>query len=181
MGAFKGIFGDDDSDIPESESASSSVSEDLPQETPVEESSSEEATGAAIEERVIPDDSSLDSEVSGAFKGLFYTEGDAPAAETEEQSASSGTGVDFLMSGDSDDDVSVGLIKDPSKPLDNDANDIDDSLNTKTLAEIYFEQGLFAKALEIYQDLCGKEPENSDYKNRMAEIEKIYHEKFGDA
>ena len=83
------------------------------------------------------------------------------------------------MSGDSDDEVSVGLIKDPSKPLDRGAADIDESLNTKTLAEIYFEQGLYGKAMDIYQDLCLKEPNNAEYHSRLEEIEKIYREKFG--
>ena len=120
----------------------------------------------------------LEAEVNGAFKGLFSTEDDS-LSEAEVNDEPSNKGLDFLMSGDSDDEVSVGLIKDPSKPLDRGAADIDESLNTKTLAEIYFEQGLYGKALDIYQDLCMKEPKNAEYRSRLEEIEKIYREKFG--
>ena len=142
-----------------------------------EESSSQEATSAAIEESVIPSgvEKTLESEVSGAFKDLFHTDDDV-VLESEEPSSK---GVDFLMSGDSDDEVSVGLIKDPSQPLSKGDSDIDESLNTKTLAEIYFEQGLYGKALDIYQDLCNKEPSNVEYQQRLDEIEKIYRDKFG--
>lgn len=153
-GAFDSIFGKDGDD-----------------------SSIEESSSAATEESVIPTnvDNTLESEVSGAFKDLFHTDDDV-APETEEPS---NKGVDFLMSGDSDDEVSVGLIKDPSQPLAKGDADIDESLNTKTLAEIYFEQGLYGKALDIYQDLCIKEPSNAEYQQRAEEIEKIYREKFG--
>lgn len=166
---------------------------------------SEEDTGAAVEETVVPEveeksdlDKSFDSlfgdddapveipaakpvadvesvedEVSGAFKGLFADDDDLP-----EESAPSNKGVDFLMSGDSDDQVSEGLLKDPTASLGSD-DSLDDSLNTRTLAEIYFEQGLYGKALEIYQDLARKEPENEDITNRLAEVKRIAEEKFG--
>ncbi|MCQ2060677.1 MAG: hypothetical protein MJY47_03715 [Fibrobacter sp.] len=166
---------------------------------------SEEDTGAAVEETVVPEveeksdlDKSFDSlfgdddapveipaakpvadvesvedEVSGAFKGLFADDDDLP-----EESAPSNKGVDFLMSGDSDDQVSEGLLKDPTASLGSD-DSLDDSLNTRTLAEIYFEQGLYGKALEIYQDLARKEPENEDIANRLAEVKRIAEEKFG--
>ena len=165
--ALNSILGDDDLGLPEAAPAK-------------EESPTQESTSAAIEERVIPSsaDASLEAEVNGAFKGLFFTDDDS-LPESEENGEPSNKGLDFLMSGDSDDEVSVGLIKDPSKPLDRGAADIDESLNTKTLAEIYFEQGLYGKALDIYQDLCMKEPKNAEYRNRLEEIEKIYREKFG--
>ena len=165
--ALSSILGDDDLDLPEP----APVKEETP---------TQESTSAAIEERVIPSsaDASLEAEVNGAFKGLFFTDDDS-LPESEENGEPSNKGLDFLMSGDSDDEVSVGLIKDPSKPLDRGAADIDESLNTKTLAEIYFEQGLYGKALDIYQDLCMKEPNNAEYRNRLEEIEKIYREKFG--
>ena len=165
--ALSSILGDDDLDLPEP----APVKEETP---------TQESTSAAIEERVIPSsaDASLEAEVNGAFKGLFFTDDDS-LPESEENGEPSNKGLDFLMSGDSDDEVSVGLIKDPSKPLDRGTADIDESLNTKTLAEIYFEQGLYGKALDIYQDLCMKEPNNAEYRNRLEEIEKIYREKFG--
>lgn len=165
--ALNSILGDDDLDLPEP----APVKEEVP---------TQESTSAAIEERVIPSsaDATLEAEVNGAFKGLFSTEDDS-LSEAEVNDEPSNKGLDFLMSGDSDDEVSVGLIKDPSKPLDRGAADIDESLNTKTLAEIYFEQGLYGKALDIYQDLCMKEPKNAEYRSRLEEIEKIYREKFG--
>ena len=170
--ALSSILGDDDLDLPELSPAK--------EEPPAQETSTQESTSAAIEERVIPSsaDTSLEAEVNGAFKGLFFTDDDS-LPESEENGEPSNKGLDFLMSGDSDDEVSVGLIKDPSKPLDRGAADIDESLNTKTLAEIYFEQGLYGKALDIYQDLCLKEPKNAEYHARLEEIEKIYREKFG--
>ena len=118
---------------------------------------------------------SLESEVSGAFKGLFDMDDDALTEETKP----SNKGVDFLMSGDSDDEISAGLINDPDAPLDRGAQDLDDSLNTRTLAEIYFDQGLYGKALEIYKDLAQKEPDNEDIAVRLSEVEKLYNEKFG--
>ena len=165
--ALNSILGDDDLDLPEQTPAK-------------EEASTQESTSAAIEERVIPSsaDASLEAEVNGAFQGLFFTDDDS-LSESEQKDEPSNKGLDFLMSGDSDDEVSVGLIKDPSKPLDRGAADIDESLNTKTLAEIYFEQGLYGKAMDIYQDLCLKEPNNAEYHSRLEEIEKIYREKFG--
>ena len=88
--------------------------------------------------------------------------------------------MDFLMSGDSDDEVSAGLTKDPTAPLDKLPTDLDESLNTPTLAEIYFEQGLYGKAMDIYQDLARKEPENETIRKRLEEIEMAYRNKFGD-
>lgn len=118
---------------------------------------------------------SLESEVSGAFKGLFDMDDDS----LSEESKPSNKGVDFLMSGDSDDEISAGLINNPDAPLDRGATDLDESLNTRTLAEIYFDQGLYAKALEIYKDLAQKEPENEEIAKRLAEVEKLYNDKFG--
>ncbi len=204
--AFSSMFGDDDSlDIPEVKEESPAVSE-----------TTQEDTGAAIEEAPLKEESlendldrsfsnlfgdddlpeekpaaleevsaapeapsaveadSLENAVDGAFKGLFSTDDDLP-----EEKAPSNSGVDFLMSGDSDDEVSSGLIKDPSAPLERGAADIDESLNTRTLAEIYFEQGLYEKALDIYEDLARKEPDNAEIMNRLMEVEKVYREKFG--
>ena len=117
---------------------------------------------------------SLEKAVDGAFKGLFDADDELP-----EEHPAGNKGVDFLMSGDSDDEVSSGLIKDPTAPLDRGPAELDESLNTRTLAEIYYEQGLVDKALDIYEDLARKEPENAEIMNRLMEIEKAYREKFG--
>ena len=121
-----------------------------------------------------PDFDNLESEVSGAFKGLFESDDDDLPVEKP-----SNKGVDFLMSGDSDDEVSAGLIKDPSATLDNVNADMDASQNTRTMAEIYLEQGVYDKALEIYQDLAQKDPENKELSERLDQVRKIYNEKFG--
>ena len=117
----------------------------------------------------------LESEVSGAFKGLFESDDDDLPEEKP-----SNKGVDFLMSGDSDDEVSAGLIKDSSASLDNMSTELDESLNTRTLAEIYLEQGLYNKALEIYQDLAKKEPDNQEIQERMSQVQQMYKDKFGE-
>ena len=151
--SFDNLFGKDEEPVTESEK-------------PVQEAPAAEPA---------QDLDSLESEVSGAFKGLFDMDDDSLPEETKP----SNKGVDFLMSGDSDDEISAGLINDPDAPLDRGAQDLDDSLNTRTLAEIYFDQGLYGKALEIYKDLAQKEPENEDIAARLSEVEKLYNEKFG--
>ena len=146
----------------------------LPSEETHESVSAPEPVQAAAAEPT-QDLDSLESEVSGAFKGLFDMDDDSLAEETKP----SNKGVDFLMSGDSDDEISAGLINNPDAPLDRGAADLDESLNTRTLAEIYFDQGLYAKALDIYKDLAQKEPENEEIAKRLVEVEKLYNEKFG--
>ena len=208
-GAFASMFGndDDDLDLPEAKSDEVPAADD--QEVtgaPIEESlgSANESLSEELDdsfdnlfgkEDAVGEDSkpqnaetveapavetsqdldSLESEVSGAFKGLFDMDDDS----LTEESKPSNKGVDFLMSGDSDDEISSGLISNPDAPLDRGAHNLDESLNTRTLAEIYFDQGLYGKALEIYKDLVQKEPENEEIAARMAEVEKIYKDKFG--
>jgi hypothetical protein len=161
--SFDSLFGkDDDLELPSEEAPAESVAAPEPEPAP------------AAEEPA-SDLDSLESEVSGAFKGLFDMDDDS----LSEESKPSNKGVDFLMSGDSDDEISAGLINNPDAPLDRGATDLDESLNTRTLAEIYFDQGLYAKALEIYKDLAQKEPENEEIAKRLAEVEKLYNDKFG--
>ncbi|PWJ71875.1 hypothetical protein BGX12_101113, partial [Fibrobacter sp. UWR4] len=143
---------------------------------PTENAGEVPAAETAPEAPVMQNLDSLESEVSGAFKGLFEMDDDSLAMDQDKPSNS---GVDFLMSGDSDDEVSAGLINNPDAPLNRGGQEIDESLNTKTLAEIYFDQGLYGKALDIYKDLAQKEPENQEIVDRMAEVEKLYREKFG--
>ena len=142
---------------------------------PTIEAAHAEDTFAAAPADAPKDLDSLESEVSGAFKGLFDMDDDS----LTEEDKPSNNGVDFLMSGDSDDEISAGLINNPDAPLDRGAYDLDESLNTPTLAEIYFDQGKYGKALEIYKDLAQKEPENEEIAKRKDEIEKLYNDKFG--
>ena len=162
--SFSSLFGEDDS-LTESEPAA---------QTPAEE---ELAPAAETETKPASDHESLESEFSGAFKELFNMDDDSL---DEKETPPSNKGMDFLMSGDSDDEVSAGLTKDPTAPLDKLPTDLDESLNTPTLAEIYFEQGLYGKAMDIYQDLARKEPENETIRKRLEEIEMAYRNKFGD-
>ena len=168
--SFDNLFGKED-DLPTEENRTA-VQADAAPAAPADVAEAVPETPAA---EPAQDLDSLESEVSGAFKGLFDMDDDALTEETKP----SNKGVDFLMSGDSDDEISAGLINDPDAPLDRGAQDLDDSLNTRTLAEIYFDQGLYGKALEIYKDLAQKEPDNEDIAVRLSEVEKLYNEKFG--
>lgn len=164
--SFDNLFGkEDESDLPV-EGSTAPVESVAQPEVPMQEAPPAEPA---------QDLDSLETEVSGAFKGLFDMDDDSLPEET----TPSNKGVDFLMSGDSDDEISAGLINDPDAPLDRGSHDLDESLNTRTLAEIYFDQGLYGKALEIYKDLAQKEPENEDIAARLSEVEKLYNEKFG--
>ena len=162
--SFSSLFGEDDS-LTESEPAAQAPAEE------------ELAPAAETETKPASDHESLESEFSGAFKELFNTDDDSL---DEKETPPSNKGMDFLMSGDSDDELSAGLTKDPTAPLDKLPTDLDESLNTPTLAEIYFEQGLYGKAMDIYQDLARKEPENEAIRKRLEEIEMAYRNKFGD-
>ena len=170
--SFNSLFGEDDALDESSVAASKSAAEEpsVAASEPAAEGPIPELTSNST------DLESLESEFSGAFKQLFNTDDDS----LDEKPVPSGNkGVDFLMSGDSDDEVSAGLVKDPTAPLDKLPPDIDESLNTQTLAEIYFEQGHYDKALDIYKDLSNKNPENAALASRLAEVQKAYDAKFG--
>lgn len=168
--SFNTLFGEDDA-LDESTIEKPKPAEEAPAEPlAADEDAVPELAGKST------DLESLESEFSGAFKQLFNTDDDSLDEKPVPQS---NKGVDFLMSGDSDDEVSAGLVTDPTAPLDKLPPDIDESLNTPTLAEIYFEQGCYDKALDIYRDLSNKDPENEAIAKRLAEVEKAYNAKFG--
>ncbi len=149
--SFDNLFGEDDSAKPESA-------------TPSEEQPASKT-----------DFDNLEEEFSGAFKGLFESDDDDLPEEKP-----SNKGVDFLMSGDSDDEVSAGLIKDPSSTLENMSVNLDEGSKTRTLAEIFLEQGQYKEALEIYQDLAKRAPDNAEIQERLNHVQKLYNEKFGE-
>jgi tetratricopeptide (TPR) repeat protein len=153
---------------------------DLLEETTPEQTAEAAAEPAPVKEVAAAapsaDLDSIDSEVSNAFKGLFDEDDSLP-----ESSEPSNKGVDYLMSGDSDDEVSASLVNNADAPLSRGAADLDESLNTATLADIYMEQGVYNKALEIYSDLAKKNPDNPEIKSRLEEVEKLCREKFGEA
>ena len=170
--SFDSIFGADD-DLPEEKTveAPAEVAEKAPEQV-AEPSPVREVAEAAPS----TDLDSIDSEVSNAFKGLFDEDDTLPPTDEP-----SNKGVDYLMSGDSDDEVSASLVNNADAPLSRGAADLDESLNTATLADIYMEQGVYNKALEIYSDLAKKNPDNPEIKSRLEEVEKLCREKFGEA
>ncbi len=170
--SFSSLFGEDDAlDEADLKPAEASAADATAEPAAAEELPEVSATqgNAGIE-------SSLESEFSGAFKQLFNTDDDSL---DEKADLPSNKGVDFLMSGDSDDEVSAGLVADPTAPLDKQSSDLDDGMKTPTLGEIYFEQGHYDRALEIYKELAEKDPENEAIANRLAEVQKAYDSKFG--
>ena len=186
--SFDSIFGADD-DLPEEKADFASAAPAAPVETAqtekvalttatdmVAEQAAEESHPAEKQEAPSAELDSIDSEVSNAFKGLF--DEDDTLTESDEPN---NKGVDYLMSGDSDDEVAASLVNNADAPLSRGAADLDDSLNTRTLADIYMEQGVYNKALDIYADLVKKNPDNAEIKSRYDEIEKLCREKFGEA
>ena len=185
--SFENIFGADaDDDLPEEKietvanaaPAEAPAEKPAPVEQPVEaEKPVAEAEKPAEKAEKAPSAEldSIDSEVSNAFAGLFDEDDSLPESDVPNNK-----GVDYLMSGDSDDEVSASLVNNAEAPLSRGAPDLDDSLNTRTLADIYMEQGVYNKALEIYADLAKKDPNNAEIKSRLSEIEKLCREKFGE-
>ena len=186
--SFDSIFGADD-DLPEEKADFASAAPAAPVEAAqtekvalttatdmVAEQAAEESHPAEKQEAPSAELDSIDSEVSNAFKGLF--DEDDTLTESDEPN---NKGVDYLMSGDSDDEVAASLVNNADAPLSRGAADLDDSLNTRTLADIYMEQGVYNKALDIYADLVKKNPDNAEIKSRYDEIEKLCREKFGEA
>ena len=185
--SFENIFGADaDDDLPEEKietvakaaPAAAPAEKPAPVEQPVEaEKPVAEAEKPAEKAEKAPSAEldSIDSEVSNAFAGLFDEDDSLPESDVPNNK-----GVDYLMSGDSDDEVSASLVNNAEAPLSRGAPDLDDSLNTRTLADIYMEQGVYNKALEIYADLAKKDPNNAEIKSRLSEIEKLCREKFGE-
>ena len=52
-----------------------------------------------------------------------------------------------------------------------------DRIITATLANIYLEQGYLEKAIEIYEKLAKREPENNFFKQRLSSLKKDLKEK----
>ena len=191
--AFDSLFGkeelvdDDELSLPEAKSVEPEIQtsavekREVPSELSAEVSSSLDALfgdddddlelpSLSTETQVAQDDASE----KGAFDTLFN------AVEDAEEDLSLGQDkVDFLMSGDSEDEVASALLKDAQASLEDNGENIDEHLNTATLAEIYFEQGLLQKSLDIYQDLHEKNPEDEQIANRLSEVQKACDEKFG--
>ena len=52
-------------------------------------------------------------------------------------------------------------------------NTFNDEVYTETLANIYFHQGIYEKALKVFEKLCEQEPENNTIRERL-ELSKAY-------
>jgi tetratricopeptide (TPR) repeat protein len=52
-----------------------------------------------------------------------------------------------------------------------------DGILSATLADIYLEQGYLEKAIEIYDKLSKREPENDVYRQRLASLRRDLREK----
>ena len=175
--SFDSIFGKDEYlDLPE-EKSEKAVAAEEPVAEKLEEPVAEPESAEPVAEEPAPSAEldSIDTEVSNAFKGLFDEDDSLPESDEPNNN-----GVDYLMSGDSDDEVAASLVENAEAPLSRGAVDLDDSLNTRTLADIYMEQGVYNKALEIYSDLAKKNPDDAEIKARLEEVEKLCREKFGE-
>ena len=178
-GAFDSLFGAEDENtgaaIEEKSISEGSLENDLDKSFDSLFGEEDSAAPAAAQAQPAADLDGLESEVSGAFKGLFESDDDDLPEEKP-----SNKGVDFLMSGDSDDEVSAGLIKDPSASLENMSPNLDEGSKTRTMAEIFLQQGLCKEALDIYQDLAKKEPDNKEIQERLAQVKQMYKGKIGE-
>ncbi len=61
-------------------------------------------------------------------------------------------------------------VEEPYPPLEISEDTPDASLNTMTLAELYKKQGYPEKAIEIYQRILLKEPENAAVREKIAQL-----------
>ena len=155
--SFDTLFGKDD-DLPLEGGFEKSSSADV--ELPKAESPADAAAPTA--EPVAEE--TLETSVESSFDNLFGKDSDdelsldelkldedVPAVEGSVNSS-----FDSIFGKDSDD----ALLEDPTT-------------STRTLAEIYFGQGVYDEAIKIYKDLLRKDSDNAELKQRLAEIEKI--------
>ncbi len=167
------LFGDDD-DLPE---------ENLELKLPAEENGLFEKSSSPdieLSKAAEKADESLESSVESSFDSLFGKNADSDLSlddlkldetSTKENAPSEANAESpFEKSIDSSFDSIFGkdsedaLLEDPTT-------------STRTLAEIYFGQGVYDEAIKIYKDLLRKNPDDADLKNRLAEIEKIQNDK----
>ena len=160
MAEFQALFGDDDDELLSP-----------PLKAAVAESASPPVDTSFVkpEEKSTPsaEKKEMDEAISGAFDHLFNTSDDDLV---DEKTLETENNVDGLMSSDET------LVSAEKKNV-----NLDERLNTRTLAEIYFEQGLFDEALSIYKDLAKKEPNNAEIAERLTVIEQKRSEKLDKA
>lgn len=175
--SFDALFGGDDDELsPDAADANAKTSS----------AASGQAAPVAKPETPVVAKEELRDAVSGAFDELFNIKDDVPeehpATASAEPSAleapKAKNGMDYLMSGDSDDTVATVLMENPSATLAKKGQNPETGLNTRTLADIYFEQGLFDESLAIYRELAKREPDDKEIADRLALIEKKRAEKL---
>lgn len=155
--SFSALFGDDDDEL---------LSPPLKAEVPERESLPVDTSFVKSEEKrtLSAEKTEMNEAISGAFDHLFNTSDDDLV---DEKTLETENNVDGLMSSDET------LVSAEKKNV-----NLDERLNTRTLAEIYFEQGLFDEALSIYKDLAKKEPNNAEIAERLTVIEQKRSEKL---
>lgn len=139
----------------------------------VTDTSSEELEFVPVEEEdhsVVDELTTLDSIDEDIFSGLEETnEGDDFYDITgEANSGSLFEDNESLSSLDIDEDIDESIFEDPTSPT----GGATPEKPTATLAEIYFQQELYEKALEIYQTLSASGNQSIDYSERINEIKK---------
>ena len=167
--SFDSLFGKDSDDVP-------TESLDLPPAASTE--SPAEAAPAAPSETL-----DLDTDVSQSFDSLFGKDSDdvptesldlPPAASTESPAEAAPAAPSETL--DLDTDVSQSF----DSLFGKDSDDLpleDATTSTRTLAEIYFGQGVYEEAIRIYKDLIRKSPGDASLQKRLAEIEKARNDK----
>ncbi len=166
--SFDSLFGKESDDVPV---------ESLELPTASTESPAETAPAASS------DTLDLDADVSQSFDSLFGKESDdvpveslelPPAASTESPAETSPAAPSETL--DLDTDVSQSF----DSLFGKDSDDLpleDATTSTRTLAEIYFGQGVYEEAIRIYKDLIRKSPGDASLQKRLAEIEKARNDK----
>ncbi len=178
--SFDSLFGEEPDDVP-LDSQSKDVSLAPPEPAASEPSSPfEKSTEAA------PSESSLEKSVESSFDSLFGEEPDDVPLDSQSKDvslappepAASEPSSPFEKSteaapSESSLEKSVESSFDSLFGEETDNALVDDpTTSTRTLAEIYFEQGVYDEAIKIYKDLLRKNPDDSALKNRLLEIEK---------
>ena len=125
----------------------------------------------------------MDTDVSQSFDSLFGKDSDdvpveslelPPAASTESPAEAAPAAPSETL--DLDTDVSQSF----DSLFGKDSDDLpleDATTSTRTLAEIYFGQGVYEEAIRIYKDLIRKSPGDASLQKRLAEIEKARNDK----
>ncbi|NLB62529.1 MAG: hypothetical protein GX801_00285 [Fibrobacter sp.] len=120
------------------------------------EESSVAAPELALESDAVESDSDLSDDVSTAFDELFGPDDELGAF-----------GPDDEKKPETTEDVMLALADEETGEFQG---------ATQTLAEIYFNQGLYSEALQMYDELISLEPENEATVARAEEIRKIIAE-----